>query len=63
MSLLNELLNGPIGKQLIEGSSKQLGLNKASTAAAFGAALPMIMGAMKNNASNICVLAGDLCDK
>ena len=52
MSLLNELLNGPIGKQLIEGSSKQLGLNKASTAAAFGAALPMIMGAMKNNASN-----------
>lgn len=52
MSLFNELLNGPIGKELVEGTSKQLGLNRASTAAAFGAALPMIMGAMKNNASS-----------
>ncbi len=52
MSLFNDLLTGPIGKELIEGSSKQLGLNRASTAAAFGAALPMIMGALKNNASS-----------
>jgi len=45
-----ELLNSPLGKNLIEGSSKQLGLSPETTASALGAAMPMILGAMKNNA-------------
>jgi len=40
-----------IGKTLISGASQQLGQNKVQTTSALSAALPLILGAMKNNAS------------
>ena len=51
MSGVLDLLNSSMGKELINGASQQMGLNKASTASALGAAMPLILGAMKNNAS------------
>ncbi len=52
MSGILDLLNSSMGKELINGMSNQMGLNKASTASALGAALPMILGALGNNASS-----------
>ncbi|MDZ7614883.1 MAG: DUF937 domain-containing protein [Flavobacteriaceae bacterium] len=46
-----DLLNSPIGKNLIDGTSKQLGLNPEMAASALSSAMPMILGAMKNNAA------------
>ncbi|WP_456379634.1 DUF937 domain-containing protein [Lutibacter sp.] len=51
MAGLLDLLNSDIGKTLINGASQQLGQNKAQTSSALSAALPLILGAMKNNAS------------
>lgn len=48
---ITDLLNSQIGKDLIEGTSKQLNLNPQITSAALSAAMPMILGAMKNNAA------------
>lgn len=50
-SILN-LLQGGMGSQLIQGASEQLGMDKAQTTKALGAALPLMMGALKNNASS-----------
>jgi len=50
MDILN-LLNGPLGQTLIQGASKQLGLGEDSTQKAMSTAMPLILGAMKNNAS------------
>jgi len=50
MGNLLDLLNSDIGKTLINGASQQLGQDKAKTASAMSAALPLILGAMKNNA-------------
>ena len=52
MSGILDLLNSSMGKELINGMSNQMGLNKASTASALGAAVPMILGALGNNASS-----------
>lgn len=52
MSGILDLLNSSMGKELINGTSQQMGLNKASTVSALGAAMPLILGAMKNNASS-----------
>ena len=52
MSAIFDLLNSSLGKELIGGVSKQMGLNKASTASALGSAMPMILGALGNNASS-----------
>ena len=52
MSAIFDLLNSSMGKELIGGASKQMGLNKASTASALGSAMPMILGALGNNASS-----------
>ena len=46
-----DLLNGPMGQTLIQGASKQLGLGQDSTQKALGTAMPLILGAMKNNAA------------
>ena len=46
-----DLLNSDLGKTLISGASKQFGQDEGKTANALGAALPLILGAMKNNAS------------
>jgi len=51
MSGLLDLLNSDLGKTLVSGASQQLGQNKATTSSALSAALPLILGAMKNNAS------------
>ena len=51
MAGLLDLLNSDIGKTLVSGASQQLGQNKAQTTSALSAALPLILGAMKNNAS------------
>ncbi|MCF6224178.1 MAG: DUF937 domain-containing protein [Flavobacteriaceae bacterium] len=58
MSGILDLLNSSMGKELINGASQQMGLNKASTASALGAAMPLILGAMKNNASSSSGAAG-----
>jgi hypothetical protein len=46
--LLN-LLNSDLGKTLVNSASAQLGQNKAQTTTALTTALPLILGAMKNN--------------
>ncbi|WP_456424660.1 DUF937 domain-containing protein [Lutibacter sp.] len=51
MAGLLDLLGSDIGKTLISGTSQQLGQNKEQTSSALSAALPLILGAMKNNAS------------
>ena len=51
MSGILDLLNSPIGKTLISGASKQFGQGEKQTTSALSAALPLILGAMKNNAS------------
>jgi len=50
MAGILDLLNSGIGKTLINGASQQLGQDKAKTSSALSAALPLILGAMKNNA-------------
>lgn len=49
MSNILDLLNSDLGKTLINGTSQQLGQDKNKTASALNAALPLILGAMKNN--------------
>ncbi len=51
MAGLLDLLNSDIGKTLVSSASKQIGQNEAKTSSALSAALPLILGAMKNNAS------------
>ncbi len=51
MSGILDLLNGPMGKMLVSGASKQLGLGEDKAQSALSAAMPLILGAMKNNAS------------
>jgi hypothetical protein len=51
MAGILDLLSGPMGKMLISGASKQLGLGEDKTQNALSAAMPLILGAMKNNAS------------
>lgn len=51
MAGLLDLLNSDLGKTLVNGASQQLGQNENQTSSALSAALPLILGAMKNNAS------------
>ncbi|MEH6680094.1 MAG: DUF937 domain-containing protein [Sediminicola sp.] len=51
MSGLLELLDGPIGKQLISGVANQTGQPEDKTADVLGMAMPLLMGALKKNAS------------
>ena len=52
MASIFDLLNSDIGKTLINGASQQLGHDQKTTTTALGAALPLILGAMKNNAKS-----------
>jgi len=52
MAGLLDLLNSDLGKTLISGTSQQFGQDEGKTANALEAALPLILGAMKNNASS-----------
>ena len=51
MSGLLELLDSPMGKQLIGGIAGQTGNSEEKTANVLGMAMPLLMGAMKKNAS------------
>ena len=51
MAGLLDLLNSDLGKTLVNSASKELGQNKVQTTSALTTALPLILGAMKNNAS------------
>jgi len=51
MAGLIDLLNGDLGKTLISSASQHLGQKEDKTASALTVALPLILGAMKNNAA------------
>jgi len=51
MAGLIDLLNSDLGKTLISSASQQLGQKEDKTASALTVALPLILGAMKNNAA------------
>ncbi len=51
MSGLLELLNSSMGRQMIEGVSRETGQPENKTADVLSMALPLLMGAMKKNAS------------
>ncbi len=51
MSGILDLLNSPMGKQLISGVSQQSGQPADKTSSILTMALPVLMGAMKRNAS------------
>jgi hypothetical protein len=52
MDSILDLLKGPEGRQLLEGTSENLGINKADVASTFASAIPILLGAMKNNVSS-----------
>ncbi|MFC4096883.1 DUF937 domain-containing protein [Euzebyella saccharophila] len=52
MSGLLDLLNSPMGKQLINGAASQTGQSTDQTGSVLSMALPLLMGAMKKNASS-----------
>jgi hypothetical protein len=52
MSGLLDLLSGPMGKELINGVSQQTGQPTEKTADVLSMAMPLLLGAMKKNASN-----------
>ncbi|MDX1827958.1 MAG: DUF937 domain-containing protein [Lutibacter sp.] len=49
MAGLLDLLNSDLGKTLVNSASQQLGESKGKTTSALTTALPLILGAMKNN--------------
>ncbi|WP_394748705.1 DUF937 domain-containing protein [Spongiimicrobium salis] len=51
MSGILDLLNSPMGKQLISGVAQQTGQSADKTSGVLSMALPVLMGAMKRNAS------------
>ncbi|WP_291867490.1 DUF937 domain-containing protein [Maribacter sp.] len=51
MSGLLDLLNSPMGKQLISGVAGQTGQSESGTAGLLSMAMPVLMGAMKRNAA------------
>lgn len=51
MSGLLDLLNSPMGKQLVSGVAGQTGQSESKTADVLSMAMPLLMGAMKKNTS------------
>ncbi|MEM9144108.1 MAG: DUF937 domain-containing protein [Bacteroidota bacterium] len=51
MSGLLDLLNSPMGKQMIQGVAGQTGQSENKTADVLSMAMPLLLGAMKKNAS------------
>lgn len=47
-----DLLNSDIGQQLVKGAGAQMGMDDNSTSSALSAAMPLILGALKNNAGS-----------
>ena len=52
MSGLLDLINSPVGRQLISGTAQQTGQPENKTAQVLSMALPVLMGAMKRNTAN-----------
>ncbi len=52
MAGLLDLLNSPMGQQLISGVANQTGQPESKTADVLGMAMPLILGAMKKNVSS-----------
>ena len=52
MSGLLDLLNSPMGKQLVSGVANQTGQSTDQTGSVLSMALPVLMGAMKKNAQS-----------
>lgn len=52
MSGILDLLGSEMGQELIKGTSAQMGMDSKSTSGALGAALPLILGALQNNAGS-----------
>lgn len=51
MSGLLDLLNGPMGQQMIKGVANETGQSENKTADVLSMAMPLLLGAMKKNAS------------
>ena len=49
---LQDLVNGPIGQQLISGLSQQVGANDSKVSSAISMALPLLLSQMNKNASS-----------
>ncbi len=52
MSGILDLLNSEMGLELISGAGKQMGLDSKSTTSALTTAMPLILGALKNNSNS-----------
>jgi hypothetical protein len=52
MENILDLLNSPESKSLINGVEEKLGISKGDAASVFASAIPMIMGAMRNNSKS-----------
>ncbi|WP_339712765.1 DUF937 domain-containing protein [uncultured Kriegella sp.] len=52
MAGLLDLLNSPMGQQLVSGVASQTGQSENKTADVLGMAMPLILGAMKKNVSS-----------
>ena len=52
MSGILDLLNSEMGQELISGAGKQMGLDNKSTTSALSTAMPLILGALKNNSNS-----------
>ena len=52
MSGIMDLLQGPVGQMIIQGVGSRLGSDTSKTKSAVSAAIPMLMGALKKNASD-----------
>jgi hypothetical protein len=52
MSGILDLLNSEMGQELIKGTSSQMGMDSKSTSGALSAAIPLILGGLKNNSAS-----------
>lgn len=52
MSGILDLLNSEMGQQLVKGASAQMGMDSNSTSGALSAAIPLILGGLKNNSGS-----------
>jgi len=52
MSGIMDLLQGPMGQIIMDGVSSQLGTDQSKAQSALQSAIPMLMGALKKNASD-----------
>ena len=52
MSGILDLLNSEMGQELVKGASTQMGMDNKSTSGALSAAIPLILGGLKNNSAS-----------